>query len=31
MKKIGQFTYHGVVIGKCDPCFRGGKWNVVCG
>jgi hypothetical protein len=31
VKKIGQFTYHGVVISKFDPCFGGGKWNVICG
>lgn len=31
VKKTGQFTYYGVVVGKCDPCFRDGKWNVICG
>jgi hypothetical protein len=26
---MGYFAYHGIVIGKGDPCFGGGKGSVI--
>jgi hypothetical protein len=30
-EKMGYFAYRGIVIGKGDPCFGGGKGSVICG